>query len=128
MDEKVKHYDEPSETYGINGGRFNFGVDQIELNKDKFIETLKNVQAEGSKLKEFRNNSTGNTETVSNDDTGKTEKNINDTSTNNTENQETETPKRHSRKIAHEENEEQPVRHSRRRHVETDTNNESEDK
>lgn len=113
----------------FGGGRFNFGVDQIELNKDKFIETLKNVQAEGNKVKEFRNNSTGNTETVSNDDTGRTEENHDNTTTNNTENSEQETPKRHSRR-APEENEEQPVRHSRRRHVETGSNinNESEDK
>lgn len=70
----------------FGGGRFNFGVDQIELNKEKFIETLRNVQAEGD------------TKKIPSNDGPETEKNSNDDRSNSMETQEQKTPKKHHRR------------------------------
>lgn len=62
----------------FGGGRFNFGVNQIELNKKKFIETLKNVQGLENKP---------------------TEENHDDTTANNSENVKQETTKKRHEKV-----------------------------
>ena len=62
----------------FGGGRFNFGVNQIELNKKKFIETLKNVQA---------------------DENESTKENHDDTTANNSENVKQETTKKRHKKV-----------------------------
>ena len=93
----------------FGGGRFNFGVDQIELNKDKFIETLKNVQGLENKP---------------------TEENHDDTTANNSENVKQETTKKRHKKVDETEGpkteqeeskieQEQPVHH-RRKHMESE--------
>ena len=93
----------------FGGGRFNFGVNQIELNKKKFIETLKNVQGLENKP---------------------TEENHDDTKTNNNENVKQETTKKRHKKVDETEGpkteqeeskieQEQPVHH-RRKHMESE--------
>jgi len=109
----------------FGGGRFNFGVDQIELNKDKFIETLKNVQSPKDKVENKTIEETPKTIAT------ETEKNINDISSSNTENSEQETPKRHHRRTTEtdeskteqpKEETEQPVRHKRRKSTTPENN------
>jgi RecB family exonuclease len=93
----------------FGGGRFNFGVNQIELNKKKFIETLKNVQGLENKP---------------------TEENHDDTTANNSENVKQETTKKRHKKVDETEGpkteqeeskieQEQPVHH-RRKHMESE--------